>query len=73
MELDVTDKPNWKTIKRNIFDDGRELILKKYEQIESGPDYQIMLMNKGDCELIEVMRDWYSSIKRFEVLVDLIK
>lgn len=73
MELDVTDRPNWKTLRTTVFDDGRELILKKYEHVDQRADYQIMLMNKADCELVEVMRDWYASIKRYEVLIDLIK
>lgn len=68
MKLDVTDREDWPTLKSEQFEDGRILIMKRSNQ-----DYQILLLNKGDPEIVEVFTDSYSAVRRFSILKELIK
>ncbi len=68
MELDVNDREDWKTLRSETFMDGRQLIMKQY-----GRDFQILLMDKNNCELAEIIGDFVCAHARFNVLIELIK
>lgn len=68
MELDVSDRADWPTLKSEAFDDGSLLILKYHQQ-----DYQILLIKKGDAVLVELFRDWHLAFNRFNRLKEILK